>query len=69
MNAFVLRRIITHWILDRDIARFEAEIETVLRAAERRARERRAADLEAFRALGGGPGAYAESGDDTALDV
>ena len=68
MNAFVLRRMIAHWIADCDIARIEAEVEATLRAGKRRAQERRAADLEAFRALGGGPGACAESGDDTAPD-
>lgn len=48
MTTFLLRWIIAHWIADLDIAHLKTAIDTILRAGERRARERRIADREAL---------------------
>lgn len=53
MNAFVLRRIIAHRVADLGIVRLRDGIGNFLRAGARRARERKIADLEAWKALCG----------------
>jgi len=49
----VLRRIVAHWISGPSLADFKAELAAVWRVGVRRARERREADAEAWRALAG----------------
>lgn len=51
MNASVLRRIIAHWAADLDIAQLKAEVAAILRARDRRRRERKAANEEVLRAF------------------
>lgn len=52
-----MRRILERWIGARQIARFKAWLEQVLREAARRRRERRAADAEAMKPFDDDPGA------------
>jgi len=50
-GAFVLRRIVERWLAKPTLIRLKAEFDALRRTAARRARERRMADDEAWRAL------------------
>lgn len=54
MNASVLRRVIAHWADDLDVAHLKAEVAAILRARDRRRRERKAANEEVLRAFQSG---------------